>query len=79
MYDTQKLKARILEMYGTQDKFAEKIGISKATLSRHLGGTRSEWKGKHIIKAIRALNISDSEIDMYFFTPAVAKTPPRKK
>ena len=79
MYDTKKLKARILEKFGTQGEFAKAIGMSKATLSRHLGGSRSEWKGRHIINAIRALEIPDSEVDAYFFTPAVAKSEPRKK
>ena len=78
MYDTEKLKARILEKFGSQKAFAKNIGISNATLSRYLNGSRSEWKGKYIIRAIRALDISDSEVDAYFFTLAVAKSEPRK-
>ena len=77
MYDTEKLKARILEKFGNQKAFAKAIGMTPPTICKYLK-RGSEWKGSYLIKAIRVLEIKDTEVDAYFFTPAVAKTPPRK-
>ena len=33
-YTYNKLRGRIIEMYGTQGKFAEKLGISKNSVSK---------------------------------------------
>jgi len=76
-YQTDKLKARIIEKFGDQRKFAQAIGISEPTLSKYLS-TGRDWKGSSIIKAIRALEIPDNEVDAYFFVPAVSKSKPRK-
>ena len=77
-YQTDKLKARIIEKFGDQKKFAEAIGVSESTLSRYLSIGR-DWKGSIMIKAIRALEIPDDEVDTYFFVPAVSKSKPPKK
>ena len=36
-YTYNKLRGRIIEMYGTQGKFAEKLGISKNSVSKKAG------------------------------------------
>jgi hypothetical protein len=78
MYNTEKLKARIVEKFGSQKAFAKAIGTTPSTICKYLAFGR-DWKGSLLIKAIKALEISDDEVNAYFFTPAVAKTPPRKK
>lgn len=77
MYNTTKLKARIVEKFGSQNKFAEAIGVDKSVVSKCLNEGR-DWKGSNLIKAMRVLEIGDSEVDSYFFTPAVKKTQPRE-
>jgi len=75
-FKTEKLRARIIERYGDQKKFAEALNTSESTLSRYLSEGK-DWKGTLIIKAIRLLEISDDEVDSYFFEPAVAITQPK--
>lgn len=77
-FKTEKLKARIMERYGDQKKFAEALNTSESTLSRYLSEGK-DWKGSLIVKAIRLLEISDEEIDSYFFEPAVAIKQPKEQ
>ena len=74
-FNTDKLKARIMERFDTQKAFAEALGIPDSTLSRYLteGGN---WRGSILIKAVRLLDIPDDEVDVYFFEPKVAKREP---
>jgi len=57
---------RIVSMYGSQEKFAEAVGITKQQLSRKLtcvsGISRDD-----IIKWCSLLSISKNEIPKYFF------------
>lgn len=75
-YKTDKLKARIVEKFGTQKAFCEAIGVAPSTLSRYLN-EGLDWKSSTLIKAVRALQIPDEEIDLYFFVPRVAKKEPK--
>ena len=70
MYDTSKLKGRIVEKYGTQGAFAEEVHCSLSFLSQYLNGkkkldqpTMDTW--------MRALDIPVTEIHLYFFTHRV--------
>jgi len=72
MYDTEKLKARVIEKYGTQKAFAIALGVDESTVSRCLNEGR-EWKGSNLIKAVNILGIPKKDIDSYFFTPRVAE------
>lgn len=76
MFDTERLKARIVEKYGNQKTFAEALGIGESTLSRYLEGR--EWKGSTMLKAIRLLGIMPDEIESYFFTLRDAKKQPEE-
>lgn len=76
-FDTEKLKARIVERYGDQKSFAEALETSESTLSRYLSEGR-DWKGSLIVKAIRLLEIPEDEVNAYFFTPKVAITQPER-
>ena len=74
-YNTDKLKARIIEKYGTQKAFANALKIQESTLCRYLNGR--DMRGSTLIKVVRALEIPDEEIDAYFFTPRVTKVKPK--
>ena len=76
-YKTEKLQTRIVEKFGTQKAFADAVGMDKSTLSRYLSEGK-DWKGSLLIKAVEVLEIPTSEIDSYFFEPAVVKSQPRK-
>ena len=75
-YETNKLKARIIEKYGDQKHFAEAIGMQESTLSRLLSDGK-EWKGSMMMKAIDLLEIPSTQVDSYFFEPMVVKSQPQ--
>ena len=75
-YETNKLKARIIEKYGDQKHFAEAIGMQESTLSRLLSDGK-EWKGSMMMKAIDLLEIPSTQVDSYFFEPKVVKSQPQ--
>lgn len=72
-YKTDKIRARIVEKFGSQKAFAEAAGINETTLSKNLKNG-IEWKGSNMMKAIKLLEIPNTEIDLYFFDPVVEKT-----
>ena len=71
-YKTEKLKARIVEKFGTQKAFADAVGMYESTLSRYLSSGK-DWKGSLLIKAVEVLEIPADQIEAYFFEPVVAK------
>ena len=71
-YKTDRLQARIIEVFGTQTAFAEAIGMDKTTLSKILREGR-DWRGSMLMKAVVALNIPKDDIDAYFFEPVVCQ------
>lgn len=77
VYKTEKLKALIVEKFGTQKRFAEAVGINQSTLSRYLAGR--SWGGEELVKAAKALGISFEEINAYFFEPEVSNLKPKAK
>lgn len=64
-FDYRKLKGKIVEKYGSQNKFAEVMGISTRTLSLKMNN-KVPWKQSEIREAVRFLQISDSDIGDYF-------------
>lgn len=74
-YKSEKLKARIVEKFGTQKKFAEALDLDESTVSRYLAGR--EWKASTMIKAAEVLEIPADELAVYFFEPAVSKSKPK--
>ena len=68
MFDTNRLKGRIVERFGTLNSFAEAAGVNPGTLTSRLKG-RSYWDQKEIMKIASLLEISDGELVGYFFTP----------
>lgn len=69
-FEYNKLKGKIVEVFGTQTKFAEAMGWSERTLSLKMNSKRP-WKQTDISKAIVLLQLDASEIPDYFFTEKV--------
>ena len=61
-----KLRGRIVEIFGSQAKFAEKIGLSEQIITAKLAG-RSNFTQDNIITWSEALDIDQSDIGSYFF------------
>ena len=68
--DYSKLKGRIVETCGTQGNFAQKMGLSERTVSLKLSG-RIPFKQPEILKALEVLNLSEEDIQAYFFVVKV--------
>lgn len=71
-FNYDKLRGRIVEVFGSQYRFAEAMKWSERTLSLKLNNMRS-WKQTDICKATLLLKIDESDIPIYFFTPEVQK------
>ena len=67
-----KLRGRIVEIYGNQKKFSEKIKTSRQTISYNLNGKRN-FTEKSIILWANALKIPESEIGSYFYAEKLDK------
>ena len=65
-----KLKGRIIEVFGTQLAFAEAMGMNPASLSAKLNN-KTPWKREEIEKACELLSIPFEQVHLYFFTPKV--------
>lgn len=73
IFDFNKLKGRIKEIYGTQASFAIAMLMNESTLSNKLNNN-VEFSPKEIVRACLLLNIDLDEVKPYFFTLAVQKT-----
>lgn len=67
-WDYSKLRGKIREVCGTQDAFADKIGIGRVSLSQRLNNVL-EFSQDEMFKSCEVLNIDKSEIPVYFFCP----------
>lgn len=70
MFDTNKLRGRIIEKFGSQRAFCDVVGCSVAYLSNYLNG-KAQLSQETIAKWADTLEIISSELDLYFFTPLV--------
>ena len=66
-FNYNKLRGRIVEIFGTQKNFADAMKWSERTLSLKMNNQRT-WKQNDIAKAIYLLRLSDTDIQEYFFT-----------
>lgn len=73
MFDYSKLRGRIKEIYGTQEKFAEKLGISKSAMSQRLNNI-TEFSQEEMYLSCELLRVSRSEIPEYFFCRKSSET-----
>lgn len=63
----RKLRGKIVEVYGTQEAFAEAMGTTKTTINVKLNG-KVDWTSSEIVKACKLLNINLANAWEYFFT-----------
>lgn len=68
MFDYSKLRGRIREIFGTEEKFAKALGITSTSLSGKFSG-KSYFKQAQISKCCALLNIPLKDIGQYFFCP----------
>lgn len=69
-FDYNKLRGRIVEKYGTQSMFAKSMSWSERTLSRKINGNVM-WNQDEICRAVSLLELSEEDIQEYFFTRKV--------
>lgn len=68
-----KLRGKIREVFGTQEAFAEAMGMSTVSISKRLNN-KQEWKSNEIVKACMLLGIPLEKSAEYFFTKEVKKS-----
>lgn len=69
-FNYSKLKGRIVERFGSQTSFAKALSCSERTLSLKLNN-KVPWKQTEICEVAVLLEISDEEIQEFFFTKKV--------
>lgn len=67
-FDFRKLRGRIIEKYGSCDKFAAAMGRSKVWLSSRLNNI-VQWRAEEMREAAALLDIDPEEIPRYFLVP----------
>lgn len=73
MYDSSKLRGRIIEKFGSQSSFAEAAHRSISYVSQYLNG--KVYLDQRIIDEWAVLlDIPNDEIPVYFFTKKVHET-----
>lgn len=70
VYDYSKLRGKIIEKFGNNSNFANKLGISERTLSLKLHN-KIAFKQTEIDNAVNLLEIPITEIPEYFFAKKV--------
>ena len=70
LFDYSKLKGKIVEKCGTQKSFAERLGITEATMTSKLTG-QTFFSQSEIFRALKVLGIEPGKTTEYFFTPRV--------
>ena len=62
-----KLRARIREMYVTEGRFAEELGVSQVSISRKFNG-KSQFSSDDIRRWCELLEIPVADAGLYFFS-----------
>lgn len=71
-FDYRKLRGRIREKYGTEQKFAAAMGMGRVTLSAKLNND-GDFTRNQMLKAAQLLELDATQIPEYFFTASVQK------
>lgn len=71
-FDYNKLRGKIKEIFKTQDVFAERMELSRTSLSSRLNN-QTGFSQDEILKACDLLDIPVNEMVQYFFTLEVRK------
>lgn len=72
MFDYNKLRGRIIEIFGTQGKFAAANAMSDRSMSLKLNNGIG-LSQEEILKWCTLLDIDETEIPIYFFKLKVSK------
>lgn len=72
-YNYNKLRGAIKEVYGTQEAFANRMGMSNAALSQRLNN-KSKFSQDEIVRACELCGIKPADIASYFFASEVQKS-----
>ncbi len=72
-YDYSKLQGKIREIFKTQDRFAEKLGMARTVLYSRLNGS-TEWKQSEMEKTMLLFGEPLTSIGSYFFVCKVRET-----
>ena len=72
IFNYDKLRQKIKERLGTQDRFAKEIGLGRVSVSQSLNNQR-EFSAGEMFKSAQVLGFSIAEIPAYFFTEKVQK------
>ena len=72
-FNYAKLRGRIIEILGTQGRFASEMGLTPAMVSETLKNRR-RFTQQEILKAMEILQIPDDEMKAYFFAPEDVKS-----
>ena len=67
-FDFRKLRGRIVEKFGSCDRFAAAMGRSKVWLSSRLNNI-VQWRAEEMREAAALLDIAPEEIPRYFLVP----------
>lgn len=73
MFETNKLRGRIIEKFGTQSAFCRAVGNCASYVSLYLQG-KTTLSQETIVNWAAALDIPADELDAYFFTQTVHET-----
>jgi len=73
MYDTSKLRGRIIEKYGSQNDFARAVRRSISYVSQYMNG-KVVLDQKTITEWADSLDIPAEDYVIYFFTKPVHET-----
>lgn len=65
-----KLRGKIREVYGINEKFANAMGMDLSSLSAKLNN-KSPWKREEIEKACELLDVRIEEVHLYFFSQKI--------
>lgn len=65
-YDYSKLKGRIIEIFDSQQSFADAIGMGRVSLSHRMNG-KLDFSQTEILMSIKALELNIDDISGYFF------------
>ena len=71
--ENRLLRGRIIQKFGTQGEFAEKLQSTEQTVTAKLNG-RSQFSQNDIIKWCNLLDIESGEIGDYFFSDKLSKS-----
>lgn len=72
VFDYSRLRGKIKEVFGTQDAFADAIGLGRVSVSQRLNN-QLEFSQQEMFRSADVLGFSRGEIPEYFFTEKVQK------